>query len=154
GRLQAPKSSAVFTRCRPGQLHPVDTCHGLRGTGGSLSQVCEIKVLPLSQSGLFRKDVPSNHHAGSGPHPDLGSTPCASMISNTDSTAASICTPEPCTCASSIKPARSSSSATCTPTPTPSCRPSPPSATTSSSPSSASSAGTGWPTSAPKSTSP
>jgi hypothetical protein len=37
--------------------------------GGSLSQACkEIKVVTLSQRGIFRKDVPSNHDAGSGPH--------------------------------------------------------------------------------------
>jgi hypothetical protein len=52
--------------CPAGRLQRLDTYPGLRGTGGSLSQRVEIKVLPLSQRGIFRKDAPSNHDADSG----------------------------------------------------------------------------------------
>src|SRR5262249_21344633 len=38
------------------------------GRVGACPKRREIKVLPLSQRGIFRKDVPSNHDAGSGPH--------------------------------------------------------------------------------------
>ena len=53
----------------PGQVQCLDPYHGLRGTGGSPSQGKEIKVLTISQRGIFRHDATTNHEAGSGPHP-------------------------------------------------------------------------------------
>ena len=82
------------------------------GRVGACPKRKEIKVLTLSQGGIFRKDAPSNHHAGSGPHLYLRSLPCVSTPDSIDSTAASICTPGPCICASSMTLAKSSTTRT------------------------------------------
>src|SRR5207302_8451614 len=52
-----------------GRLQGLDTVHGLVGAGGSLSHTWSgFRVVPYPSVG-FRKGVPSDHGAGSGPRP-------------------------------------------------------------------------------------